>query len=104
MVMATSTMASKKLHMTTLELVFSLIARWIRSNAEMDRIEAEVHEMTKAQQKYDTEMAAQQEAAGAPPADAQPSEQETKAIEERISAIFTHVYDLAEKMGDADID
>merc|ERR1719460_3109190 len=49
-------------------------------------------------------MAAQQEAAGAPPADAQPSEQETKAIEERISAIFTHVYDLAEKMGDADID
>jgi uncharacterized protein YoxC len=75
-----------------------------KSNAEMDRIEAEVHEMTKAQQKYDTEMAAQQEAAGAPPADAQPSEQETKAIEERISAIFTHVYDLAEKMGDADID
>merc|ERR1719331_1402597 len=76
----------------------------LKSNAEMDRIEAEVHEMTKAQQKYDAEMAAQQEAAGAPPADAQPSEQETKAIEERISAIFTHVYDLAEKMGDADID
>merc|ERR1719353_2168597 len=76
----------------------------VKSNAEMDRIEAEVHEMTKAQQKYDAEMAAQQEAAGAPPADAQPSEQETKAIEERISAIFTHVYDLAEKMGDADID
>jgi len=76
----------------------------MKSNAEMDRIEAEVHEMTKAQQKYDAEMAAQQEAAGAPPTDAQPSEQETKAIEERISAIFTHVYDLAEKMGDADID
>merc|ERR1719305_2172511 len=76
----------------------------LKSNAEMDRIEAEVHEMTKAQQKYDAEMAAQQQAAGAPPADAQASEQETKMIEERISAIFSHVYDLAEKMGDADID
>merc|ERR1719353_1968155 len=42
----------------------------VKSNAEMDRIEAEVHEMTKAQQKYDAEMAAQQQAAGAPPADA----------------------------------
>merc|ERR1719352_1937190 len=74
-----------------------------KSNAEMDRIEAEVREMTKAQEKYDAKMAAKQEAAGAPPAD-EASDEETKAIEEHINAIFDHVYDLAEKMGDADID
>merc|ERR1711934_354667 len=35
----------------------------------------------------------------------EPSEEEsTKKIEEHINAIFDHVYDLAEKMGDADID
>merc|ERR1719240_63662 len=58
--------------------------------------------MTKAQQKYDEEMV-EKKAAGTPANE--PSEEEsTKKIEERISAIFTHVYDLAEKMGDADID
>merc|ERR1719504_171569 len=74
-----------------------------KSNAEMDRIEAEVREMTKAQEKYDAKMAAKQEAAGAPPAD-EASDEETKKIEQHINAIFDHVYDLAEKMGDADID
>merc|ERR1719182_1007782 len=74
-----------------------------KSNAEMDRIEAEVHEMTKAQQKYDEEMAEKKKAAGTPANE--PSEEEsTKKIEEHINAIFDHVYDLAEKMGDADID
>merc|ERR1719174_1877228 len=73
-----------------------------KSNAEMDRIEAEVQEMTKAQQKYDEEMAEKKKAAGAAPSE--PSAEETKMIESRIDAIFTHVYDLAEKMGDADID
>merc|ERR1719352_1845714 len=74
-----------------------------KSNAEMDRIEAEVQEMTKAQQKYDEEMAEKKKAAGTPANE--PSEEEsTKKIEEHINAIFDHVYDLAEKMGDADID
>jgi uncharacterized protein YoxC len=73
-----------------------------KSNAEMDRIEAEVQEMTQAQQKYDEEMAEKKKAAGAAPSE--PSAEETKMIESRIDAIFTHVYDLAEKMGDADID
>merc|ERR1719240_1718281 len=58
--------------------------------------------MTKAQQKYDEEMV-EKKAAGTPANE--PSEEEsTKKIEEHINAIFDHVYDLAEKMGDADID
>merc|ERR1712100_505207 len=73
-----------------------------KSNAEMDRIEAEVQEMTKAQQKYDEEMAEKKKAAGAAPSE--PSAKETKMIESRIESIFEHVYDPAEKMGDADID
>merc|ERR1719353_2675016 len=73
-----------------------------KSNAEMDRIEAEVQEMTKAQQKYDEEMAEKKKAAGTPANE--PSAKETKMIESRIESIFEHVYDLAEKMGDADID
>merc|ERR1719258_1034298 len=53
--------------------------------------------MTKAQQKYDEEMAEEEKAN-------EPSEEEsTKKIEEHIGAIFDHVYDLAERMGDADI-
>merc|ERR550514_1693833 len=64
-----------------------------KSNAEMDRIEAEVHEMTKAQQKYDEEVAEKKKAAGAPPADE--ASEETKKIEQHINAIFDHVYDLA---------
>merc|ERR1719451_20578 len=69
-----------------------------KSNAEMDRIEAEVQEMTKAQQKYDEEMAEKKKAAGTPANE--PSEEEsTKKIQEHINAIFDHVYDLAEKMG-----
>merc|ERR1719240_1759774 len=58
--------------------------------------------MTKAQQKYDEEMV-EKKAAGTPANE--PSEEEsTKKIAEHINAIFDHVYDLAEKMSDADID
>merc|ERR1711988_1476448 len=59
--------------------------------------------MTKVQQKYDEEMAEKKKAAGTP-ANEPCEEESTKKIEEHINAIFDHVYDLAEKMGDADID
>jgi len=71
-----------------------------KSNAEMDRIEQEVQAQLKAQQLYDNENAANK--------DLNPSStttiDENKQIEAHINSIFNQVYDLAEKMGDTDID
>lgn len=80
-----------------------------KSNAEMDRIEAEVKQMTLEQQKYDAEMAEaatkkQHGRSSQKPAAAATTDEENKVIETRINAIFNHVFDLAEKMGDTDID
>jgi len=78
-----------------------------KSNAEMDRIEEEVKQMTIAQQQYDAEVKAKQ-AAQQPvkgnKAPAPNTDSENKAVETRINAILDHVYELAEKMGDTDID
>merc|ERR1711943_23485 len=71
-----------------------------KSNAEMDRIEREVAAMTEREQEYDAELATQKNAAATE--DEGPTD--NKVIEARINSIFTHVYDIAEKMGDADID
>jgi len=78
-----------------------------KSNAEMDRIEEEVKQMTIAQQQYDAELkanqAAQQPVKGNK-APAPNTDSENKAVETRINAVLDHVYELAEKMGDTDID
>jgi len=78
-----------------------------KSNAEMDRIEEEVKQMTIAQQQYDAEVKAKQ-AAQQPvkgnKAPAPNTDSENKAVETRINGILDHVYELAEKMGDTDID
>jgi len=81
-----------------------------KSNAEMDRIEEEVKQMTLQQQQYDAETAAaaaekkqthKGKSAQQPVAT---TDEENKAIESRIDAILDHVFTLAEKMGDTDID
>jgi len=78
-----------------------------KSNAEMDRIEEEVKQMTIAQQQYDAELkanqAAQQPVKGNK-APAPNTDSENKAVETRINAVLDHVYELAENMGDTDID
>jgi hypothetical protein len=71
-----------------------------KSNAEMDRIEREVAAMTEREQEYDAELAKEEQKNAAE--DEGPTD--NKVIEARINSIFTHVYDIAEKMGDADID
>jgi hypothetical protein len=78
-----------------------------KSNAEMDRIEREVAAMTEREEKYDVEQ--KKDEKNAAPAQLKIIKDrvftnENKEIEDRINVIFTHVYDLAEKMGDADID
>jgi len=73
-----------------------------RSNAEMDRIEKEVQEEITNQAAYDEQLKAQGEQLPNHATDAGPTE--NKLIETRIESIFNHVYNLAEKMGDADID
>jgi hypothetical protein len=71
-----------------------------KSNAEMDRIEQEVQAQLKAQQLYDNEKVVNK--------NLNPSStttiDENKQIEAHINSIFNHVYGLAEKMGDTDID
>merc|ERR1711865_800663 len=66
-----------------------------KSNAEMDRIEAEVEQMTLEQQKYDAELAAKKQ---------QQQHGSNEMIETRINTVLEHVLSLAEKMGDTDID
>merc|ERR1711990_1245188 len=73
-----------------------------KSNAEMDRIEREVAAMTEREQEYDAELAKEEQKNAAAAEDEGPTD--NKVIEARINSIFTHVYDIAEKMGDADID
>merc|ERR1719326_1273785 len=66
----------------------------------MDRIEREVAAMTEREQEYDAELAKEEQKNAAE--DEGPTD--NKVIEARINSIFTHVYDIAEKMGDADLD
>merc|ERR1711990_1119331 len=73
-----------------------------KSNAEMDRIEREVAAMTEREQEYDAELAKEEQKNAAAAEDEGPTD--NKVIEARINSTFTHVYDIAEKMGDADID
>jgi len=75
----------------------------MRSNAEMDRIEKEVQEEISAQAAYDAQLQANGENLEKH-RDSDVGPTENKMIETRINAIFEHVYNLAEKMGDTDID
>jgi len=74
----------------------------VKSNAEMDRIEEEVKQMTIAQQQYDAEMKAKQGNTNSQGSTTQ--EAENEEIVSRIGSVFNHVSDIAQKMGDADID
>jgi len=74
----------------------------VKSNAEMDRIEEEVKQMTIAQQQYDAEMKAKQGNTNSQASTIQ--EAENEEIVSRIGSVFNHVSGIAQKMGDADID
>jgi len=74
-----------------------------KSSAEIDRIEKEVHDEIASQQAYDNELKTNRvEQVQAHANDRGPTEE--KQIEQRIQQVFDHVYNLAEKMGDNDID
>jgi hypothetical protein len=74
-----------------------------KSHAEMDRIEAELQEMMLAQQAYDSKQDDFDASSKSGKSAASESEA-NKLIEARINDIFSHVHDLAEKMGETDTD
>jgi len=73
-----------------------------KSHAEMDRIEAELQEMMLAQQAYDSKQDDFDVSSKSGKSAASESEA-NKLIEARINDIFSHVHDLAKKMGKTDI-